>query len=116
MGAFPISSSTPRLETSKERTMKVDVVAHLHAKPGHEKELREVLEGFVAPTRQEEGCIRYDLFVDLDHPTRFTFIEEWASREALEKHGQSSHIAAGRLRFPELLSEPGWVQVVSRIL
>lgn len=95
--------------------MKVDVVAHLHAKPGQEAELRVVLESFVNPTRSEEGCIRYDLFMDLDHPTRFTFIEEWASREALERHGQSAHITAGRKRFPELLAEPGWVQVVSRI-
>lgn len=96
--------------------MKVDVVAHLHAKPGKEHELRAVLEGFVAPTRQEEGCIRYDLFIDLDHPNRFTFVEEWSSREALNKHGQSQHITEGRKRFPELLDEAGWVQVLTQIV
>ena len=95
---------------------KVDVVAHLHAKAGKESELRKVLESFVAPTRLEEGCIRYDLFVDLDHPNKFTFIEEWASRGALNKHGQSSHIQEGRKHFPELLGEPAWVQVAVRIL
>ena len=94
---------------------KVDVVAHLHAKPGKEADLRRVLESFVAPTRQEEGCLRYDLFVDLDHPNKFTFIEEWASRAALIKHGESNHIQEGRKHFPELLSEPGWVQVATRI-
>lgn len=96
--------------------MKVDVVAHLHAKPGREAELRQVLEGFVAPTRLEPGCIRYDLFLDLDHPNRFTFIEEWASREDLIQHGQSPHITDGRQHFPELLAEPAWVQVATRIL
>ena len=95
--------------------MKVDVVAHIHAKPGREAELRAVLEGFVAPTRQEDGCLRYDLFVDLDDPTKFTFIEEWSSREALEAHGKSSHITAGRAMFPDLLAQPGWVQVLTRI-
>lgn len=95
--------------------MKVDVVAHIHAKPGQEAALRAVLEGFVAPTRQEEGCLRYDLFVDLDDPAKFTFIEEWTSREALAKHGQSAHITAGRAKFPDLLAQPGWVQVVTRI-
>ena len=95
--------------------MKVDVVAHIHAKPGQEAALRAVLEGFVAPTRQEDGCLRYDLFVDLDDPTRFTFIEEWSSREALTRHGQSAHITAGRAQFPDLLAQPGWVQVVTRI-
>lgn len=95
--------------------MKVDVVAHIHAKPGKEAELQVVLESFVEPTRQEEGCLRYDLFVDLDHPTKFTFIEEWSSREALVKHGQSAHIQAGRAKFPELLAEPGWVQVATKL-
>lgn len=95
--------------------MKVDVVAHIHAKPGKESELRSVLESFVAPTRKEDGCLRYDLFVDIGSPTKFTFIEEWTSPETLEKHGQSSHIAAGRARFPDLLAEPGWVQILTKI-
>ena len=95
--------------------MKVDVVAHIHAIPGKEAELQTVLESSVEPTRQEDGCLRYDLFVDLDQPTKFTFIEEWSSREALVKHGQSAHIQAGRAKFPDLLAEPGWVQVATKI-
>lgn len=98
-----------------EKIMKVDVVAHLQSKPGCEEALRSVLTSFVAPTRQEEGCLRYDLHVDLDDPTKFTFIEEWESREALNKHGQSEHIAAGRAQFPELLAQPAWVQVLNWI-
>ena len=96
--------------------MKIDVIAHIHAKPGKEEALRAVLESFVAPTRSEQGCIRYDLFVDLDDPTKFTFIEEWASREEWEIHGKSPHIAAGREKFPELIAQPNWVQAASRIL
>ena len=96
--------------------VKVDVIAHIHAQPGKEQQLRRVLESFVAPTRLEDGCIQYDLFVDLDHPNKFTFIEQWASRDALIKHGQSAHIQEGRKHFPDLLSEPAWVQVSQRIL
>ena len=77
--------------------------------------LKEVLQGFIAPTLREEGCIRYDLFCDLDDPTKFTFVEEWASRELLDKHGQSAHIAAGRAKFPELLAQSPWVQVLNQV-
>jgi quinol monooxygenase YgiN len=94
--------------------MKVDVVAHIHAKSGMERALQSVLESFVAPTLKEEGCLRYDLFVDVDDPSKFTFIEEWSSREALATHGKSDHIAAGRAKFPELLAQPPWVQVLVR--
>jgi quinol monooxygenase YgiN len=95
---------------------KSDVIAHLHAAPGHEDTVREALESFVAPTRQEEGCLRYDLFQDLSDPLKFTFIEEWTSPAALEKHSQSAHIAAGRAKMQGKLSEPAWVQVTRRIL
>ena len=94
--------------------MKVDVVAHIHAKSGMEGALQSVLESFVAPTLQEEGCLRYDLFVDVDDPSKFTFIEEWSSREALTTHGKSDHILVGRAKFPELLAQPPWVQVLVR--
>ena len=95
--------------------MKLDVVAHLYAAPGNEALVQEVLEGFVAPTRQEEGCLRYDLFADLSDPTRFTFIEEWTSAEALEAHSRSAHITAGRARLEGKMLQPGWVQRLSQI-
>lgn len=94
--------------------MKIDVVAHIHASPGQEAVVREVLEGFVAPTLEEDGCLRYDLFVDTDDPAKFTFIEEWSSREALEAHGRSAHITSGRARMAGLLSGPSWVQVLTK--
>ena len=95
---------------------KIDVVAHIHAAAGHEDVVREALESFVAPTRLEEGCLRYDLFQDISDPSKFTFIEEWASPAALQKHSQSEHIAAGRARMAGKLAEPSWVQVARQIL
>lgn len=93
----------------------VDVVAHFCALPGKEAELQAVLESFVAPTRREEGCLRYDLFVDVDNPAKFTFIEEWASAETLAAHGLSAHIQAGKPKFPELLAETRWVQKLTQV-
>jgi quinol monooxygenase YgiN len=95
---------------------KIDVIAHLHAAAGHEDVVREALESFVEPTRKEEGCLRYDLFQDVSDPLKFTFIEEWTSPAALEAHSKSAHIAAGRAKMEGKLSQPGWVQVVKRIL
>ena len=94
---------------------KIDVVAHIHAKPGQEAALRSILEGFIAPTLKENGCLRYDLFVDLADAGKFTFIEEWTSTDALEAHGRSEHIQSGCARMPELLREPAWVQVLTGI-
>jgi quinol monooxygenase YgiN len=97
-------------------SQKIDVVAHIHAAPGNEALVREVLEGFVAPTRKEDGCLRYDLFNDLSDPKRFTFIEEWTSTEALDKHSKSEHIVSGRARLDGKLDGPSWVQVLTQVL
>ena len=94
----------------------IDVIAHIHAKPGREDAVRAVLESYVGPTRLEDGCLRYDLFVDVSDATRFTFVEEWTSMAALEKHGQSAHIAAGRGQLADLVAEAAWVQKLQRVV
>ena len=94
--------------------MKIDVVAHIQAKPGQEAAVRAVLQGFIAPTWLEDGCLRYDLFVDAGDATKYTFIEEWASREALNAHGQSAHIKAGRILMADRAAGPSWVQVLTK--
>jgi quinol monooxygenase YgiN len=96
-------------------SQKIDVIAHIHAAPGHEALFREVLEGYVKPTRAEPGCLRYDLFVDVSDPAQFTFIEEWASRKDLDRHSQSAHLAAGRARLEGKAAGPAWIQIVRRL-
>ena len=70
------------------------VVAVIKAKAGKEKELERILAGLVRPTRQEAGCLQYDLQRSAKDPGTFVFIEKWTSPEVLEKHLQSSHVQA----------------------
>ncbi len=92
----------------------VHVVAHIEALAGHEDKVREVLESYLAPTRLEKGCLRYDLFLDDADPKKFTFIEEWESKADLEAHGQSAHLAAGRIAL-EGKKAPHWVQLLTQL-
>ncbi|KAA8731830.1 antibiotic biosynthesis monooxygenase [Acinetobacter qingfengensis] len=45
----------------------------------------------IEKTRQESGCIAYDLYHDLRNTGHFVFIEEWQDRAALDLHIQSEH-------------------------
>src|SRR3954464_53524 len=94
----------------------LDVIAHIQALPGEEDLVRQVLESYVAPTRLEEGCLRYDLFIDIDEPTKFTFVEEWTSIEALYKHAKSAHLAAGNALLQGKLATKTWVQKLKQIV
>lgn len=79
------------------------VIATFRARPGSEAELLAVLTALIEPTRAEEGCRLYELWRNRADGSELTFVEEWASDEALAAHGRSEHIAAARARYPELI-------------
>lgn len=85
---------------------RLTVIAHATAIKGKEKELRVILEGFVAPTRTEEGCINYDLHQSITNPCEFVFYENWTSQAALDAHLKTPHIANGSAAAKNLLAEP----------
>ena len=83
---------------------KVTVVAIHVAKPGSEADLEAALKELIAPTREEAGFIQYDLHRDLDEPRRFLFFELWESRELLQQHSKSDHLANFRQKAG------GWIE------
>lgn len=80
------------------------VIGILRAKPGKRAELRAILEGFVAPTRREQGCIDYHLHVSDADPDLFMFYENWRSRQDLEEHLEMPYLAILGERGHELLA------------
>lgn len=44
----------------------IHLTATFHAQLGKEQQLKEVLTQALEPTRNEEGCVRYQLFQDKD--------------------------------------------------
>jgi quinol monooxygenase YgiN len=51
----------------------------------------KLYEELVTETRKEEGCIKYELFQDVNKNSILAVIEEWEDIEALEKHKNSEH-------------------------
>ena len=80
----------------------VTVVATMEARPGKEAEMKELLLGVVVPTRQERGCINYDLHEAPEQPGKFLFYENWESKELLDAHLKSKHMTAAFPRIKEL--------------
>ncbi|MBF2008123.1 MAG: antibiotic biosynthesis monooxygenase [Chlorogloeopsis fritschii C42_A2020_084] len=72
--------------------MTIRVVARIIALPDKVEALKAVLLELIEPTRQEYGCIKYELLQNQSDPTDFTFVEEWASNHALDAHLASTHI------------------------
>jgi len=82
------------------------VVAHLVAFPDKVAELKSLLLSIIEPSRQDEGCIKYELLQNQADPTDFTFVEEWESAALLEVHLDSTHIQAAKQKLEGLAVAP----------
>ncbi len=68
-------------------------VATIPAKPGSEDAVRTALTTLAEATRQEEGCLAYDLYESASTPGTFVTVERWTDQSALEAHLGTSHVA-----------------------
>jgi quinol monooxygenase YgiN len=96
-------SSRP-IKSAKLPKDAVALVVMMHAKPGQELLLQAELTALVRPTRNEEGCLLYDLHRSTDVPSDFLFYEIWASREAHAAHKQTPHFLRWNARKDTLLA------------
>jgi len=70
----------------------LQVVAVLVAQPGHEQVVRGALQALVPPTRQEQGCLAYELFESGAAPGTFVTVERWREQSDLDAHLQTAHV------------------------
>jgi quinol monooxygenase YgiN len=93
------SKKTPKLPKDA-----VALVVMMRAKPGQELLLQAELTALIRPSRNEEGCLLYDLHRSTEVPGDFLFYEIWASREAHTTHKQTPHFLRWNARKDTLLA------------
>jgi quinol monooxygenase YgiN len=81
------------------------VIANLKAHPGKAADVLAAAQPLIAETRAEEGCITYELYQKPGEPETLVFVENWSSREALQAHFETAHIAAFGKVIAELVAE-----------
>lgn len=91
------------------------VVALMSAKPGSEGKVRDALTVLVGHTREEAGCLRYELFESQATPGTFVTVEEWTDSAALEAHLASPHIAAALEATAELVTGPPAIHPLTHV-
>ena len=72
--------------------MSLTVIAKIKAKKGKTEFIKSELVKLIEPTRKEEGCIQYVLHQDNNDPSIFIFVENWLSKELLDKHLSNEHL------------------------
>ena len=91
------------------------VVARAEAKSGSEAAAERAFLDVVAPTHEENGCIRYALHRGADDPKTLVMIERWSSRDALDAHLRSAHVARLFDALGPLLTGPAEILVLEAL-
>lgn len=86
--------------------MSIQVVAVITAKPGSEAEVRAALEQLVPPTREEAGCLSYELTESSAAPGTFITVEQWSDPSDLDAHMGTEHIKTALGAVGSLLAAP----------
>ncbi len=81
------------------------VVGRVRCDPENREELVELLQKMQDDSRREEGCIRYGFFAAVEDSHSFIAVEEWADREALDRHFAEPHLHEFTAKLLELVSE-----------
>ena len=93
----------------------ISVVATFIPKEGQENAVEVILRGMVKPTRNEPGCLRYELYRAAGPELQFVLIEAYADQAALEAHRATEHYKSYRSRIVDALGEPIKVAVLNTI-
>lgn len=56
------------------------------------RDVRSAFKSVIELTLQEEGCLKYELYISENDSSRYFFLEEWRSREDLDIHIASDYI------------------------
>ena len=82
------------------------VVATIEAKPNGVDDVRSALCALAVSSRDDDGCIAYELSESASAPGTFVTVETWRSREDLDKHLQSDHVRNAFATTGDLLAAP----------
>ncbi|MEM7347872.1 MAG: putative quinol monooxygenase [Chloroflexota bacterium] len=86
--------------------MIVVVAGTVQINPDHRDEAIQVAIEMSKATQQEEGCVTYMFYADLENPDTFLVFEVWETDEALANHFQTDHMKVFQQKLPKLVAGP----------
>ena len=69
----------------------IQLIARIEAHPNQGEQLASIIEGVIAPSRAEAGCLTYQTHRAINNPNVFYFYEQWRDQDAFDAHVASNH-------------------------
>jgi quinol monooxygenase YgiN len=82
------------------------VFVRLHAAEGNEPAVEEALREVAEPTRDEAGCLSFQVFRSMRDPRLFYIHSKWVDAVAFQHHAELAHTVKFLKRVDALLDQP----------
>lgn len=82
------------------------VHVHVQVKPEVVEAFREATLENASHSVRESGIARFDVFQQMDDPTRFVLVEVYRAPEDAARHKETSHYQAWRDKVADMMAEP----------
>ncbi|EXI82665.1 MAG: putative monooxygenase [Candidatus Accumulibacter appositus] len=86
--------------------MTIRIMARLTARAGSETALAALLRDLSFPSRDEGGCLGYEVFHNQDDTREFVTVEQWSDQAAADAHLATPHVTEAIRRASDLLAQP----------
>lgn len=94
----------------------ITIIAKRYVKADKIEEFKTLACDLVAASQNEDGCISYGLYQDMQNPQILTFIEIWRNQAAIDAHNSSSHFNDIVPQMAHLLEEKAPVELYTRVI
>jgi quinol monooxygenase YgiN len=86
------------------------VIARAQVRPDSRETFIRAAQACVAATRQEMGCLAYDIFESLTESGAFVSVEQWEDEAAIDAHFLLPHTAAFLKAAAECVNAPPLIE------
>jgi quinol monooxygenase YgiN len=89
------------------------VMATIMVQPGKQDQFLSHARPFIAASREEKGCLAYDMHVSATAPTKIVSVEHYESEAAMVAHNTSAHLRALVAAVGSLLAAPPQILAIT---
>lgn len=94
----------------------IRVVAKHFIKKNKADEILKIYKVLVDKSRNDEGCISYELFQDVNDESILTIIEQWENKKALDNHLSDRDFKILISKTSDLLEKETEINVYKQII
>ena len=91
------------------------VLARITVRPEAAPAARKLLQELAQHSRQEAGCVAYEVFCQQQAPHVFQTVEQWKTSADAEAHMQTPHVGAAFAGAGPLLAAPPEILVYDKL-